>query len=71
MHASNTMQVDAMAVSASGRPISGDLVRQLEAPDSWGFSTDGATPPPLRMFVKVLDEKVINAMQVNTTHVQV
>lgn len=39
---------------------------QVEAPEAWGFGAEGAGGgvPSLRAFVKALDERLINAVQV-------
>lgn len=48
--------------------ICSGAVQALDAPDSWGFAEDGA-PPSLRVFMKALNERLINAMQETVSNV--
>lgn len=52
--------VEAMGLVNSGAHVSDALLKRLESPSAWGFS--GSTPPALKVFVRCVDERLINAV---------
>ncbi|PNH08814.1 Vacuolar protein sorting-associated protein 51 [Tetrabaena socialis] len=59
---------DAMAAAAGGQQSMPPPPKaQVAAPESWGWA--GSTPPPLRAFVRALDEKFINGVQETVVNV--
>lgn len=52
---------DALNAAAGGATVTSGMLKAVESPAAWGFSN--GQMPSLKAFFKLLDEKVINAMQ--------